>query len=40
MVWGALVITDNQAGLKRLDWIVSWDSVLIEGGEVQMGRSR
>ena len=35
-VWGALVITDNQAGLKRLDWIVSWDSVLIEGGRVQL----
>ncbi len=35
-VWGALVITDNQAGLKRLDWVVSWDSVLIEGGEVMM----
>lgn len=35
-VWGALVITDNQPGLKRLDWIVSWDSVLIEGGEVQV----
>ncbi|MCY4145450.1 MAG: cytochrome bc complex cytochrome b subunit [Chloroflexi bacterium] len=35
-VWGALVITDNQAGLKRLDWVVSWDGVLIEGGEVMM----
>ena len=35
-VWGALVITDNQPGLKRLDWIVSWDSVLIEGGQVQL----
>ncbi len=35
-VWGALVITDNQAGLKRLDWVVSWDSVLIEGGQVMM----
>ncbi|MCY4064459.1 MAG: cytochrome bc complex cytochrome b subunit [Chloroflexi bacterium] len=35
-VWGSLVITDNQAGLKRLDWVVSWDSVLIEGGEVQL----
>ena len=35
-VWGALVITDNQASLKRLDWIVSWDSVLIEGGQVQL----
>jgi len=35
-VWGALVITDNQAGLKRLDWVVSWDTVLIEGGNVQV----
>ena len=32
--WGALVISDNQNGLKRLDWIVSWDSVQIQGGEV------
>ena len=35
-VWGSLVITDNQDGLKRLDWIVSWDTVLIEGGDVQL----
>ena len=35
-VWGALVITDNQDGLKRLDWVVSWDSVVVEGGEVQL----
>ena len=35
-VWGSLVITDNQASLKRLDWVVSWDSVLIEGGDVQL----
>ena len=34
--WGALVISDNQNGLKRLDWVVSWDSVQIEGGEVMM----
>lgn len=34
-VWGALVITDNQDGLKRLDWVVSWDEVLIEEGAVQ-----
>ena len=34
-VWGALVITDNQNGLKRLDWIVSWDGVEIEGGDVR-----
>ena len=38
-VWGALVITDNQAGLKRLDWVVSWDTVLIEGGNVQLDES-
>ena len=35
-VWGALIITDNQRGLKRLDWVVSWDSVVIEGGDVQL----
>ncbi|MCY4071367.1 MAG: cytochrome bc complex cytochrome b subunit [Chloroflexi bacterium] len=35
-VWGALVITDNQRGLKRLDWIVSWDNVVIEGGDVKL----
>ena len=34
--WAALVITDNQRGLKRLDWVVSWDSVVIEGGDVQL----
>lgn len=35
-VWGALVITDNQRGLKRLDWVVSWDGVEIEGGQVRL----
>lgn len=34
--WGALVITDNQDGLKRLDWVVSWDEVVVEGGNVVM----
>ena len=34
--WGALIITDNQDGLKRLDFVVSWDSVVIEGGDVQL----
>lgn len=34
--WGALIITDNQDGLKRLDWVVSWDEVQIESGEVVM----
>lgn len=33
--WSAIIITDNQQGLKRLDWVVSWDQVLIEDGEVQ-----
>jgi len=33
--WGALIITDNQQGLKRLDFVVSWDEVVIEGGDVQ-----
>lgn len=32
--WGAIVVTDNQAGLKRLDWVVSWDYVQIELGNV------
>jgi hypothetical protein len=34
--WGALIVTDNQDGLKRLDWVVSWDSVLLEGGNVKV----
>ena len=34
--WGALVITDNQDGLKRLDWVVSWDTVLIQDGKIQL----
>jgi hypothetical protein len=33
-VWGAIVVTDNQAGLKRLDWVVSWDFVQIELGNI------
>jgi len=34
--YGILVVTDDQQDLKRLDFIVSWDEVLIEGGEVQL----
>lgn len=32
--WGVLIITQNQADLKRLDLVISWDEVLIENGEV------
>ncbi len=34
--YGILVITDDQKDLKRLDWIISWDEVVIENGEVQL----
>lgn len=34
--WGALIVTDDQDGLKRLDWIISWDAVVIVEGEVQV----
>ncbi len=30
--WGAVVITDQQAGLRRLDVVIVWDSVQIENG--------
>jgi ubiquinol-cytochrome c reductase cytochrome b subunit len=30
--WGAVVITQHQEGLKRIDVIVSWDEVVIENG--------
>lgn len=30
--WGAVVITDQQAGLRRLDIVIVWDSVQIENG--------
>lgn len=35
-VWGAVIITENQAGLRRIDVVVSWDGVVIEDGEVVM----
>ncbi len=30
--WGAFIITQNQANMKRVDIIISWDEVLIENG--------
>jgi len=32
--WGALIISENQDGLKRFDLVISWDGVEIEQGEV------
>jgi quinol-cytochrome oxidoreductase complex cytochrome b subunit len=30
--WGAFIITENQKNLKRIDLIISWDEVKVEGG--------
>jgi len=30
--WGAIIITQNQANLKRLDLVISWDEVLLDNG--------
>lgn len=32
--WGALIVSDNQDGLRRVDLVISWDGVEIENGEV------
>lgn len=34
--WGAILVTENQDGLRRLDVIISWDGVVIENGAVVM----
>jgi len=34
--WGAILVTENQSGLRRLDVIISWDGVEIENGLVVM----
>jgi hypothetical protein len=31
--WGAIVITDNQQGLRRVDLVISWDEIQLEGGD-------
>jgi quinol-cytochrome oxidoreductase complex cytochrome b subunit len=30
--WGAVIITQHQDGLKRIDVVVTWDEVQVEGG--------
>jgi ubiquinol-cytochrome c reductase cytochrome b subunit len=32
--WGAIIVSENQEGLRRLDLVISWDAVVIEGGQV------
>jgi hypothetical protein len=32
--WGAIIITQNQPDLKRVDMVVSWNAVEIEAGDV------
>jgi hypothetical protein len=32
--WGAIIINDIQANLKRIDVVISWDAVQIEMGQV------
>jgi ubiquinol-cytochrome c reductase cytochrome b subunit len=37
--WGAVVISQNQSDLKRLDVLIVWDEVLLEGGEPVLDES-
>jgi hypothetical protein len=38
--WGAVIITDEQANMKRLDVIISWDQVeLTDTGAVVLGEN-
>jgi ubiquinol-cytochrome c reductase cytochrome b subunit len=30
--WGAIIITQNQPNLKRIDLVISWDEVQLQGG--------
>jgi len=30
--WGAIIVSDNQDGLRRMDIVISWDGVVIESG--------
>jgi ubiquinol-cytochrome c reductase cytochrome b subunit len=34
--WGALIISDNQDGLRRLDIVISWDGVQIVNGRAAL----
>ncbi len=33
--WGAIIVTQNQEGLKRVDMAISWDAVVMVNGDVQ-----
>jgi len=35
--WGAIIITQNQSNLKRIDLVISWDEVKVENGEPVIG---
>jgi quinol-cytochrome oxidoreductase complex cytochrome b subunit len=35
--WGAILITESQDGLRRMDVAISWDGVVINEGQVQIG---
>jgi hypothetical protein len=32
--WAGIIITQNQPGLKRIDLVIAWDEVQLQGGEV------
>ncbi|MDQ7034482.1 MAG: hypothetical protein Q9P01_06500 [Anaerolineae bacterium] len=34
--WGALIISENQDGLRRVDLVIFWNGVQIENGIVQI----
>jgi hypothetical protein len=34
--WGALIVSEQQEGLRRVDLVISWDGVVIEGGRVAL----
>lgn len=35
--WGAIIITEAQDNLRRVDLVISWEGVVIENGRVVMG---
>lgn len=35
--WGAIIISQNQDNLKRIDLVISWDEVKVENGEPVVG---
>ena len=35
--WGAVVVTEPQKNLKRVDVIITWDEVQVNGGSIVLG---